>query len=630
MYSFSISFKAKVSIIYAVLITSLLQTDVYSQGYTKEYDNLPLGWMKIFKATEKPKPITVDHRTYSTEQLSLANEFIYWMQASYHPKGGIGEVKKTATERLGLYNQHTKSLPQHFGAYSRTYISLRKNAQGNYEPTDGTSWYWRILANHTIGHELQILTTPKQYYFYIYHYFDGTKDAEDKDAANMHGFNNHPNLKKYIHFYMPKNGNLGTGLQYVVILTKDNTMPFVKVTRGEFIQKLEERIPEWYVEEKNKINEDLVRDPKSVPYRLKGLDEMLDRARINLAKLKEKYKTSLQVITEVQPGNISMSDMTSSINSKDWDFFDNPFRQSFPVYKHNSNAVSMSKTATPQWVVISWDAEGVLTSTPSGTHMHQSILNNFNFDYAYNYFFHSEKIKGIPYKPLQSPTYEEKIIPTEKSSAATAMGTDASVLFFEDFSTTPIGKKPVGWLATLNERGKPALVSKAGNEKENWIELTGHNFHTTNFNKLLPQNFTMSFDVCVKKNFHWGTPGLELNLVNKTGLNTYNNNITVKLRPGFDGREGWASGSIKTAARLYYFKETAVPGFSNNKEINRTSVIIKKTGTHLQVFIGNLKIYDELNAVPENFPLNHFYFTEHDQGWPIEEFYITNIKISKH
>ncbi len=602
----------------------------YSQGYMKEYDNLSLGWMKIFKATEKPKPITVDHRTYSTEQLSLANEFINWMQASYQPKGGLGDVKKTATERLGLYNLHTRSLPQHFGAYSRTYISLKKNAQGNYEPTDGTSWYWRILANHTIGHELQIITTPKQYYFYIYHYFDGTRDVEDKDAADMHGFNKHPNLKKYIHFYMPKNGNLGTGLQYVVLLTKDNTMPFVKVTRGEFIQKIEERIPEWYEEEKKKINEDLARDPRSVPYRLKGLDEMLERAKINLVKLKEKYKTTANEIAEVQPGNISMSDMTASINNTAWDFFDNRFRQSFPVYRHNSNAVDMSKTAKPQWVVISWDAEGVLTSTPSGTHMHQSILSNFNFDYVYNYFFNPEKTKGIPYKPLQSPGFEEKIIPTEKSSAAITMGTDASVLFFEDFSTTPIGKKPVNWQATLNTSGKPALVAKAGTEKENWIQLNGHNFHTTGFNKQLPQNFTLSFDVCVKKAFHWGTPGLEFNLVNKTGLNTYSNNIMVKLRPGFDGREGWVSGSIKTSATtLNYIKETPVQGFSNDKEINRTSVTIRKKGSQLQIFIGNAKIYDAADAVSAGFTFNHFYFTEYNQGWPVEEYYVTNIKIKK-
>ena len=27
-------------------------------------------------------------------------------------------------------------------------------------------------------------------------------------------------------------------------------------------------------------------------------------------------------------------------------------------------------------------------------HLHESILNNFNFDYVYNYFFNPEKVKG--------------------------------------------------------------------------------------------------------------------------------------------------------------------------------------------------------------------------------------------
>ncbi|MDZ7650952.1 MAG: hypothetical protein U5K54_29570 [Cytophagales bacterium] len=31
---------------------------------------------------------------------------------------------------------------------------------------------------------------------------------------------------------------------------------------------------------------------------------------------------------------------------------------------------------------------------PLEKHMHESIINNFNFDYVYNFFFYPEKVKG--------------------------------------------------------------------------------------------------------------------------------------------------------------------------------------------------------------------------------------------
>jgi len=36
-------------------------------------------------------------------------------------------------------------------------------------------------------------------------------------------------------------------------------------------------------------------------------------------------------------------------------------------------------------------------------HLHKSILDNFNFDYLYNFFFDPEKVKGQVYKPLHDP-----------------------------------------------------------------------------------------------------------------------------------------------------------------------------------------------------------------------------------
>ena len=73
-------------------------------------------------------------------------------------------------------------------------------------------------------------------------------------------------------------------------------------------------------------------------------------------------------------------------------------------------------------------------------------MNNFNFKYAYDYFFNPEKVKGQPYKPLRSPGYKEAVLVNEGSEATKKNTADKNIHFFEDFSTTSCWKK-TNWLA---------------------------------------------------------------------------------------------------------------------------------------------------------------------------------------
>src|SRR5688572_25942152 len=69
------------------------------------------GWMKVYDFKDATAPLTVDHRVYSTAQMSVANTFANWIQQSYVPVGGLGDVTRFASEKLTATNQHTKSLP---------------------------------------------------------------------------------------------------------------------------------------------------------------------------------------------------------------------------------------------------------------------------------------------------------------------------------------------------------------------------------------------------------------------------------------------------------------------------------------------------------------------------------------
>jgi hypothetical protein len=51
-----------------------------------------LGWIKVYDYKGVALLIKVDQRTYSPAQLSVAQLFANWMQASYLPTGALGDV----------------------------------------------------------------------------------------------------------------------------------------------------------------------------------------------------------------------------------------------------------------------------------------------------------------------------------------------------------------------------------------------------------------------------------------------------------------------------------------------------------------------------------------------------------
>ena len=71
-----------------------------------------LGWMSVYSVPGARKPVKVDDRVYSPAQLSIADSLATWIQASYVPKGGLGQVAAFVPSKLGLYNRDDAALPQ--------------------------------------------------------------------------------------------------------------------------------------------------------------------------------------------------------------------------------------------------------------------------------------------------------------------------------------------------------------------------------------------------------------------------------------------------------------------------------------------------------------------------------------
>jgi hypothetical protein len=127
-----------------------------------------LGWIKIYKITEPAKSQQFGKWTYSANQARNTHLFVDWMQQSYLPKGTVADAKiwfdnKTGSAYEDLVSQ---TLPQRYGAYTKAYTILKKDAKGKIVPETGDAENWRITVNEleTISKPVDLICTKDQYY----------------------------------------------------------------------------------------------------------------------------------------------------------------------------------------------------------------------------------------------------------------------------------------------------------------------------------------------------------------------------------------------------------------------------------------------------------------------------------
>jgi hypothetical protein len=594
--------------------------------------DIDIGWMEIRKHTAAPKGKQLGNRIYSAKQIDNCQKFVEWMQQSYLPKGCLGNAtyyqnhipKFNGTNSMlgNAINMHALALPLMYGAQTKIHMFLKKDAKGKFVPQNNYAEYWHIEANglQYISKPVSFISSTEEYFFVLPDFKNHSKgyDAEDKAASNLLGFNNHKNIEEYKYFYIPPK-TIFDDQQYVVIMTKDNELPFDKVTIGEFFTNAEKQLPVWQ---------------KTVPVSA----ENYALAHKHLNRLKEKYKNKWNDIAELK---LTGTDITLQyfVNAREdnYDMFDNKdmygkegVHTTFPILKVKKKTLELCKTDQPQWLVIRWTLG--MPNEPFNNHLHESILNNFNFDYVYNYFFNPEKVAGQPYKPLRSPTFKEAVVVTEASETSKKITAEKNVFFFEDFSTTAPGKKPIGWQTKLAHAGTTGVVTNPDGLEGSWVELRGHYINAALKQKPLPKNFTLTYDLAAAQNFTWGAKGLTMQLSKETSPGNAETFLKLKLRPGYDGRDGEAELETKFPFPPGYSNGTKwykANGFSNNKKANRITVTIKKIDEKLQVYIDKTKIAEYEKAIPAAHLFNALSFDCNGNSGENDKYFISNIKITK-
>jgi hypothetical protein len=223
------------------------------------------------------------------------------------------------------------------------------------------------------------------------------------------------------------------------------------------------------------------------------------------------------------------------------------------------------------------------------------------------------------------------VVVTEASEARKSNIADKNTFFFEDFSTTVIGKNPIGWRSDLGSQGNKSVIARLDGLDGNWAVIEDYKITPNQLKKPLPQNFTLRVDLVASQNFTWGAKGLTFELSKETSPGNAESYLKLKLRPGYDGKDGEATLETKFPSPPGYSNETkwlVASGFSNNKKNNLITVTIKKMGETLQVFIDKNKIADYEKAIPTALLFNTMSFSSGNSG-ANDKFYISNIKITK-
>jgi len=615
----------------SILFLFLFIIPISNYAQKDEYKDLYLGWKKIYHFGSAVKGQQVDNKFYTPVQISYSDSIANWMQASYTPKGGLGDVKIKVLDKIGLYNTYNKALPQSYGAVAYTYLYLKKDAKANWTNETTHALLWIVMANEVPDYLIHDITTENQYYFTIPGMDEelikksGTNEFQYKKLYDLSA---HKLIGKYINMVIPDFG--GYQRLNVIILCKDNKFPFQQLNVGEVLNVIEKTLPIKLEEEKKKIAERTQGNQKDYDFYFNSEKEKHDKVKVTLAKLKDKYKNRLNDLAYIDGGSFGIIDLAN-----DKDIFagykveeNGTIKKTYPIYKVNPEIQALCKTDKPQWIYISW--MGSILQDPVFQHMHESIINNFDFDYVYNFFFNPEKVKGVKYKPLRSPAFEEGTKVQELSEKSKTIAKNDKVIFFEDFSNTSVGKTPVNWNSNNNGSALKAVVENPKNNSENWVKIQGNNLAVKSMNPF-PADFVLTYDVAIPKGFEWGGKRLSLKLGKEK------KSFLVEIRPGYDSSNGYlyvnagdfGSEILNTKANSFGNDFPAV-GFSNNKVFNQVNIKVQKTGKELELFVDNQSVVKYEEAFNSSiFTLDAMEFSQISSDTDNQKYYISNIKIER-
>lgn len=554
-------------------------------------DSLIGWWEKL--SIPPTKQYTGEQAAFTPKQQEIANTFISWMQKSYYPVGGIG----TYTRRW--YKGKESFAPHQYGVdfriWSVSYMKEFLEPNGHFKPVEEEYTRYNITANAIPGsYPIYFINSPDQFLFTWppdgYGYTDGLTNKPHAIDPKIH-----PNVSKYI---IHKNEVL------TVYLAPNNKLPFVQVTIGEYLQLSELALDRTLAKQKEEVYYQWS-DQKSRDDVMQYKQNDIARYKKAFQQLREKYKDRLNEPAVTRQMQIAYNSVDGSNDPFVITEMDKANKHYYPIYKIEPSVMAKCKSDQPQWIAIDFPYE----TKENGNQlyeMYRSITENFNYDYAYDYFFNPEKVKGKAYQPANGEelkarieTYRNKTY-SSKLPASSNTNLPANVWFQDDFASNQEGANAAGWY--YRSYGKHATIASIKNIPGKWLQLGyGNSVSALNLKLPLPENFTLEFDLATD-DFASRTGGaIDLVLSSyptvEEGTGTVNmkgSEITFSFKAGNESDFNNNNYMGEAKIEIHSNPELNVQNYSNGIFVKKDQreLTNKKNKVHITISLnaGNLKV----------------------------------------
>jgi len=574
------------------------------------------------------------------------NKMLEWMKKSYTPVGGLGTSSRYI-DKLGygvlcyVWNvSHDKQWTE---------------PNGNFRPIPEENTPFWIAANRIFGsYTIPYLQKPNEYYFTMQPngYAANSQFMEYGKKADPRI---HPNAYKYITWINDWQS---------VYLTPNNKLPFIAVTKGELLQQAEEALDKQWTYEMKDVQEKWPGNKKTQDEVLVIRKKTIEKYRNNIQKLRERHQSSLNepaVIRAMQPTMYSFE--------LDPDIFkidkaEKALNQGFNVYRVDPALYAKLQSDTPQWIAVAFPFQ----TKEKGNQLYEmytALSQNFNYEYAYNYFFDPEKVKGIPYKPANEDQLIARLNGYRKKNTSSVnpatkpVGLPANTFFFDDFSSGSEGADPANWF--FNKYGKHSIITSVKNQPGMWLQLGYNNSVTPSLlKKPIPENFTLEYDILTDGEFSSRTGGAATLVLNSRVANTNGNEsnggngtrVSIDVISGNEAAYNSNNymgilriniSSVPTNNKQNFsegiFFEYPLTEFSNKK--TKVHVSIKVTSGVLAVLINNKQVAISTDfklayggkcvtcGLPEGTKFNTIFWKNSTSDADNIKIYMGNVKIVK-
>lgn len=492
--AFSITLMKKYT---AVLILLLMVGSTQAQRNDTELNrDSILDWRYLVNASRPAasKPIKDDNvpgSSYTVWQQQAAAMLFNWVQQSYRPRGLV--IRNLLTENQQWWLSGAPALHS-YGIQLAGFAAHFVNGKLDLRCCE-IGHYLGLAFNGFPGDYLQGGFNPDGLYLFAEQAQFSTGDTDDKLKSEGIDRQILPHLHPY-RTYLDHYHDDGKGWNRVgVVVTKNGEWPFKPVLVKDAVEYINRQLATYPgIAQKN-------------PFAMDPVKKALER-------LKPYYNEATK-LKEINFYNAMLKDESGHaildprviINGL-------TVNKTFPEYRMLVSAsrqiIEQSKTDNPLWLYMTFSRNSEAVGNPTQfdpkfsterDYLVNTLLRNFNFEYASNWLSQPEKMKSVAYTPVNAPATSSGntiTAPAGFSATAASKNKDAYTILYEDFDGYPTGTfSAKGW-HTYGRGGhsfENATLNTVGGQTGKWISIPDLYTFYPDFTKPLPASFTVNYDV---------------------------------------------------------------------------------------------------------------------------------------